>query len=471
MPRKAKADIIKYVADPVALVNNAINRRHQVQTEFMNDLRNAPLLRLKYPDGGHYYNYVFAMTKHFPVCLMYFYDDNANDAWPSRFLYGAPEANDIVHVSFCRFCNMVSIREMELIDISFTIIASGPADTIPFFDSVENFYYDRKNRIFTGFNFSTNLIPQELALTDIYQYVYEFDDNYSSTLGNLFNFWYRVKIYFEGNQEYIDSMNQLIVPESSVSMIDPAPIQISNHNIAEFTVYDKRDERFLKYDVNGNIIGTDKSESWLKQAEIALYYDISLTNLNDIIYVVQVDQLAIFTQGKIAGNLVKLMSTLENWLKYKKVLPVGGYNQGTPEWFPGNFPKTEFNHMVFYGGHSFYIPDSYVIDANLTRLTKDAGYLTTKFITDVFNVNLLFIPMRNTVSYGKWTEYMEPNQSQLVQILRTQWWSLSSKWGDARVATSKEGVIEVGRKGTKIAGVIPGLNSILSLITTGGSLM
>lgn len=509
MPRKPKsvAEPI-YNVDKTAFLQKYMEIRFIAFNEFIKEFQNAPLVRFYYYDNNHHvHSVIICFMKHFAFNIYQYENVTAYDiSLPIRPLYAKLNAGDSTKFSFWGKLTPAVIppRSFEPQDFLNEIFDENQGASL---DSMENYinsvYYKRNTNkwiglsaISTGWGFSPenpvgNWANEYIGYDELCGNPDESQIGatlYNRTPEDLYKFWLKIKEQFEGFNMF-GELEQLIMPV----MENTSPIGMSA--LHEFQLIDKRDQRFLEYDVEGQIIGYKKllplagskssptfNFSWgsgmqdidpknivshevtswemAPDYRIYMYYDISLVNINKITYVVSVDPT--FIGNVLQGSQVTIMSTFENWIKFKKLLPIGV--KGSPEWFPGNFPKTEYCHMAFYGGHSFYVPDGYTINPNMTRLTKAAGYLSVYFVGDLLATTLYHIPMRNTVAYGKWPEYPLPNTDTLKKILQDQWWNIFSKYEDIREITSKEALVQMGKSGTMMAGIIPGMNSLLPIL-------
>lgn len=521
MPRK-KLEIQNYVFDKMGFLKDYLQKQAEIRKEFIQEFQEAQMVRFYYTNvDTSVSSYVIIFMKNFAFCIMAYYADaNPNpNAWPLRPKYEKVGLMDTRTFHFWRFekgasdDTIVPPRSFEKIDFAYEIYDENQGASFARIEEyINKVYYVRNKGKWAGLSAicsTFSFTPEEkLSVNENHlinwQDLIISPDNAGGIIHNvnhLIQFWLFMKVRFEQVQ-IMPMIEEYVAPiyvEPEIEQIKT----ISNHNVEAFEIYDFRDRRILDYDVEGHIIGfqkvndlyyyktstvyaTDtsgnkrvvKASSQRKVVEIPqqytekqilMFYDISICMLEGIIYIVQLNLLQQIT-NPFPGQYVTLMMTFENWIKSKMYIEIE--QQNSPEWFSGNFPITEFAHMTFYGGHSFYIPDGYTIDANLTRLVKEAGYLAIKFVTDVFNVKVMYIPMRNIVAYGKWPEYPEPNQQKLIEIVKEQWYSLDSKWRKEQyIINSKEQLIAVGESGTKSAALIPGLTTMTSLLGAFGGMI
>lgn len=514
MPKKSqkiKEPIIK--VDKAQFVNTYLTEKFSMSKEFMDEFANAMMVHFVYPEVGPnlVVHWIVLFMKHFAFCIYHYTNlqNNTDFSLPSRPNYTPINVGDTQEFFFWRNEVPAKIppRCFEAKDMNYTV----RAEILQVWDQMEQYitatYLDRKTnkwRGLSGICVSEWGVTESPCLLEDWNHVNA--ENLitapdTNTLGtsvrnvqDLFHFWIHQKIRFEGFAPFIQT-SALILPTIPEELPPPAEVMYGNHKIEYFTIVDYREYRFLTYDVEGRIIGHgpmgtqtpetgfypwviigDKDPQNKGQTFLYIFYDITLTKIEGVFYVAQINPMvdlnvnsAIPMGDKIHGTNVTLMARFDNWIKYKTYLPIA--IQNSPEWFPGAFPKTEYCHMSFYGGHSFYIPDGYMIEANLTRLTKEAGYLSIHFVTDAMDLKIYFEPMINTVAYGKWTEYSEPNLIQLSAIIRDQWWALSAKFSDAIVITSKDALIAMGKRGTQLSALVPGMSSLQAIITTGGSIV
>lgn len=488
MPRK-KNEIKKLIFNKFEFIEQYLAVEANLRNEFMREYQNSPLVRFWYvKNATANYNYVIMLMKHFAFLAYRFLDETQVGGLPTRPAYAKFDPTDTQGWPFWYGIQVSGIqsippRSWEESDMDYNIFCESEAECYSQIEKYINaYYFHRKTNKWLGLSAISAVMgftPEEKTTESECADNIRYDDFIINvglspigtgyyTPENLFKFWVTMKKRYE-NVKVLPVLQEYIQPEYQTEEI----VQISNHNVVEFEIIDKRSERILSYDVEGGITGSlVDSIIWDEnKKQIYVFYDITITKLNEILYIVQLNLLVPLT-NPFKGENATLIMTFENWLKTKVKLAIEQNYPvtGNPEWFSGNFPKTDFNHMVFYGGHSFYIPDSYVIDQNLTRLTKEAGYLTIKFVTDVFNTTIFLVPMRNTVSYGKWKVYAEPNKALAEQILKKQWWSIAAKIEKVRIVETKEAAVEMGRRGTQIAGIIPGLTALVGLVNTGSGL-
>jgi len=81
-------------------------------------------------------------------------------------------------------------------------------------------------------------------------------------------------------------------------------------------------------------------------------------------------------------------------------------------WFPGQFPQTPFFHMVFWEGHSFYIPDRFEINEFYSR--KSYGYLVVEPINKILKKRQINV-MNWTGSLGNVTNEVTGAAKRLTQ--------------------------------------------------------
>lgn len=480
MPRKPKT------IEPIVNVNKFefLTKYMQVRmsafNEFIREFQNAPLVRFHYNAADHtVVNYIVCFMQHFPFTIYRYYNTAGvgtgveDYSLPVRPLYAKLNVNDFRAFTFWQNSGGSGIppRNFEPIDFQADIFDDVGSPYVKCFDYCQSVYLDRKQNKWKGLDaiciyntIEENIGPEMADFVHIHDLIVDPDDP-THDVQDLFQFWIKMKERYEGYNMF-GPVEQLLLPdvvsgpspEEPTFIIDPAQ---------EFEIIDNRSERWLEYDVEGHIIGFKDFKSLeLTESQIWLYYDITFIQVKGILYIASIPQT--FTGVKILGDQIQLLATFENWIKYKMYIPIPDID--SPEWFKGNFPKTEYCHMAFYGGHSFYIPDGYTIDANITRLTKSAGYISVKFVTDVFNIKLFHIPMRFIVAYGKWMEYPEPAKQSLINAMRDQWYSLSSKWGSIHIVETKEALIALGKSGTIYSSFVPGITNITSMVATGGSM-
>lgn len=499
MPRKPKnLPEPLYKINRIEFLDKFLGVQFTAFNRFIAEFQNAPLVRFYYLDGGsHVNNYIICFMKHFAFTIYIYKHENLTNDYrlPSRPLYTKFHVDDIEFFTFWRYESPAAIppRSFESKDFSNEIFdENAGASFARMAEYINSVYLNRKTEKWMGLSAISatwGFTPECKVDTEVRSYI-TYNDLIvgpdSDTLGggnthnvhDLFHFWILMNQRFEGVnifeevQNLILPMQENIQPNLGINEIEVDPGQIFDPETTIFQINDRRSERWLLYDDMGNIIGNKDfaqlpiSVTSSDKIQLYMFYDVSFCRIKGILYVVSVDLK--FTGTEISGKLVTLQMTFENWIKYKQYIPIE--NVATPEWFPGQFPKTEFCHMVFYGGHSFYVSDGYVIEANITRLTKEAGYLTIKFITDTFGAWLRFVPMQYVVAYGKWNEYMTPDPILLAEILKKQNWSIWVHTKGITIIDNKQALIELGRRGTKYAASIPGLTSLTSLITTGGSI-
>lgn len=508
MPRPKKSDQPIYNVDKMKFLESYRKIQYDLNSEFILEFQNAPLVRFAYELGGARISYVMAFMNHFAFCIMSYVSDDAVTDWPTRPLYAPIGANADRKFYFWRWAqnktgsdneNIIPPRSFEAVDLTYDVFDENAGVTMNLLkDYINQTYYRRNEDRWTGvpaisatYSWSVEqpLDPSMimyLNYTDLVNLPDHDSKNLKHDVQDLFQFWVIQKARFE-RFDIFGQIEQLLLPEYMPEK-DEAPQKIesiSNHNLEEFMVIDNRSKRYLNYDVEGNIIGSSLPETKnglfaaFKPRFLYMYYDISLTRIGIDIFVCQVNLLTkIENMTRIPGTEVTLVMMFDNWMAIKKRLPFGSGTDTsvtpvakTPEWFPGNFPKTQYNHMAFYGGHSFYIPDGNTIDSNMTRITAEAGYISIKFVTDALNTDIRLLPMRNTVAYGRWVEYKEPDREKVIKILKKQWWSLFSKWGKTYIVETREAAIELGKKGTIGQALIPGLTAITGLINTGSGLI
>lgn len=441
-----------------------VNRKTNLYSQFIEDIQGSKMVLERVTSGGKLYNYAVVLTKHFPLQIWFYIDNDAGNEWPSKPAYANPEAGDTVVFNFTRYTAGAGIfREVELKDFDYVINDTDAVNFPNFISYIELVYYDPKKRQYSGFTPAFQPIPW-LHPTKCGFSAIAITDGGTSSVYDLFQIWYQIKLRFEGNVMEQKEIDALFVPEY---IAPEGPALINNHNIQTFQVVDRRNERLLTYSNLGAITGVDASKRIIVGTPplIHMFYDVTVVNIDQIEYVAEVSLMApiLAKNTTVEGKFVNLMGTFANWLAYKVQLDIPLAE--TQEWWSGQFPKTPYNHMVFYGGHSFYIPDGFTVEANLTRLTKGAGYLTIKFIADIILASPVAIPMRYTVAYGKWSEYDPPNKDALIDILKRQWWSiwhLFSKNYQWVVIETKDAAIEMGKNGTIGVAAIPGLSFIAS---------